>query len=191
MSIILLGVSSSGRTQTIRPFITDRLVDPDYSELYNNRWIAPMVGMSKGFGEMAGFSIVYSGLTMYVGFGKDWILCGENSSKLLWHTGLGFTTSFYGEQFDPHSSVMLGIDFSQNSHYKHHSLTLDCRYFRWIGYERRWGIYGGTGIGIADFTNSNAHIKFAWNLELGIAYRIPLRNEYKNEFFNNLREYGY
>lgn len=191
MYLILLGSISSGEAQIAKSFKTDRLVDPDVSVLYDNHWIAPVVGISKGYGEMAGFSIVYSGLTLYSGIGKDWILLGNNSSRLLWHAGLGYTTSFYGTQYVPHSSVMLGLSFSQNSHFKHYSLTLDCRCFRWFGNERRWGAYGGAGVGISDFTNSSTHIKCAWNLELGIAYRIPLHNQYRNEFLNNFIKYEY
>lgn len=168
-------ISAFYQSYTNRLEYTDRLVDYNLYDFFNERWLAPVVGASKGYGEMAGFIFVYDGISVYAGLGKDWILKGRNNEKLLWHTGLGYTiTSIKSWRSDmtPEWSMTLGVTFSENSHYEHHALTLDYRYYRWVDNDGEWGIFGGGGIGVADITKSNRHMRFAWNVEIGVAFRI-------------------
>lgn len=154
------------------PYLGNVLGDPDFTEFYTNKWIAPTVGISRGYGEMAGITFVYYGLTAYVCVGKDWLSDSVNKHKLLWRTGLGYTNSFFGNDYNPHSSLMTGLSFSENSQYRHHALMLDGRYYRWIGSMRKLGIFVGAGVGIANLTNKSGQLKFAWNIELGFSFQI-------------------
>lgn len=148
------------------------LVDPDFAEFCTNKWIAPTVGISRGYGEMAGITFVYYGLSAYACVGKDWLSDSVNRHKLLWRTGLGYTNSFFGNDFNPHSSLMAGLSFSKNSQYLHHALMLDGHYYRWIGSMRKLGIFVGAGVGIANLTNKSGHLKFACNIEVGLSFQI-------------------
>lgn len=168
---------------TYKSLLGDKLVDPDFSGVTDSRWISPEIGISKGFGETIGFTIVYDCFTVYGGLGKDWMFNGNNKHKLLWNAGMGLTTSFIDELV-PNSSVRLGFTFSENSSYEHHALTLDCRCYKWIGTTRQWGVYGGGGLGIADITCKSTPIKFAWNIEVGFSYQIRFGNKIMYNLYN-------
>lgn len=166
------------------PFSYDKLVDYDLSRCLSTKWVSPELGISKGYGELSGLSLVYYGITAYAGIGKDLIFNGDNKSKLLWYVGAGYTISFYGNDLIPHSSVSLGIALSENSHYRNHALTLDVRYIQWVGTERRWGLLGAAGIGMAGVTAGPPQLQFAWNVELGVCFQLRFGNKnYLDLFF--------
>lgn len=183
-----VGVEAQTQSYTARhgfyPFIeSNMLVDPDWGVIYPSRWLAPMVGISKGNGEMVGCSIVLYGLTFYGGVGYDFIFDPHNKSIPLWHVGAGYTFStFNDELYNPNSSLMVGLSISESSHYEHKAITLDCRYTQWLGCNRKWGLYGGVGIGVANIIHRSGNPKCTWNLEAGVCYKIRLYTKYEKKY---------
>ncbi|MDE6403022.1 MAG: hypothetical protein K2K86_04350 [Muribaculaceae bacterium] len=131
-------------------------------------------GLSKGFGEFARLRVAAGGFQIYSGIGKDWLFDGVNKGKLLWHAGLGGYYSF-GDYSNPNQDVAFGITVAQNAAWENLSLTFDIDYTYWFGRWRMVGAFAGEGIGwgdIKDFGKKGHHTKTAWNLEVGLIFRL-------------------
>lgn len=133
-----------------------------------------LMGVSKGFGENIRLKIVAGGFSVWAGVGKDWFFNGDNKDKFLWHVGMGGYIST-GDREDPNGDVTIGLNFAENAAWEDYSLTFDLSYTYWIGRWKRFGVFGGAGIGwghIKHIGEDNYHSKTAWNLEAGIAIRL-------------------
>lgn len=132
------------------------------------------LGMSKGFGEFARLRLAAGGFQIYGGVGKDWLCNGENKDKLLWHAGLGGYYSL-GEDRSRWGDVAFGLTVAENAAWENLSLTFDLGFTYWFGRWRRIGAFTGAGIGwgdIKELGKKGHHTKTAWNLEIGLAFRL-------------------
>lgn len=132
------------------------------------------LGFSKGFGEFCRIRLVAGGFQVYGGAGKDWFFNGDNKDKFLWHAGLGGYVSL-GEDYARWGDVSFGLTVAENAAWENLSLTFDVGFNYWFGRWKRVGVFTGAGIGwgdIKDLGKDGHHSKTAWNLELGIAFRL-------------------
>ena len=131
------------------------------------------LGASKSYGEFARLRMCAGGFMLYGGIGKDYLLDGVSSDKLLWHAGFGLYFSFGG--YEPNSDVSLSFTFAENAAWEGLSLMIDLDYTHWFGESQRFGVFAGGGIG-----GGNLHLdgdndepaETAWNLEVGLIVRI-------------------
>ncbi|MGM9827804.1 MAG: hypothetical protein ACI30O_06385 [Muribaculaceae bacterium] len=132
------------------------------------------LGISKGFGEFCRIRLAASGFQVYGGVGKDWFFNGDNKDKFLWHAGFGGYVSL-GEDYARWGDVSFGLTVAENAAWENLSLTFDVGFNYWFGRWKRVGVFTGAGIGwgdIKDLGKEGHHTKTAWNLELGIAFRL-------------------
>ena len=133
------------------------------------------LGASKSYGEFARLRMCAGGFMLYGGIGKDYLLDGVNSDKLLWHAGFGLYFSFGG--YEPNSDISFGFSFAENAAWEGKSMMIDLDYTHWFGESQRFGVFAGGGIGWGNLknaldTDSDEHTKFAWNVEVGLTVRI-------------------
>lgn len=132
------------------------------------------VGFSKGYGEFCRLRLAAGGFQVYTGVGKDWFFNGKNKDKFLWHAGLGGYLSL-GEDYARWGDVSFGLTVAENAAWENLSLTFDFGFNYWFGRWKRVGLFTGAGIGwgdIKDLGKEGHHTKIAWNLELGISFRL-------------------
>lgn len=131
-------------------------------------------GLSKGFGEFCRLRVCAGGFQAYGGVGKDWLFDGDNKDKFLWHAGLGGYYSLGGD-YDRWGDVSFGLTVAENAAWENLSLTFDVGFNYWFGKWKRVGLFTGAGIGwgdIKDLGKEGHHTKTAWNVEIGISFRL-------------------
>lgn len=158
--------------------MAQKLIDYD-TEGYPNIMIK--LGWSTLWGEYARVKTCIGGMggfILYGGIGKN-LLAKDNDDpyswedlsykkRMTWHAGLGY---YISPDEDGMSDISMGITFGKTCKYDQSVLTGDLTYSYFFGNKTIFGVHGGAGAGLVmDFDSEE--LKFAWNLELGIAIKL-------------------
>lgn len=153
-------------------------------------------GISRLWGEYARFKACIGGLggfVLYGGIGKKFIgskglstyvpgyinswgyeipgytiTSEEFKDRITWHAGIGY---YISPDEDGNSDVSLGVSFGKSCCYEKFVMSGNLTYSWFFGDRKIFGVHGGAGIGVA-FADGSDELKFAWDLEVGIAVKL-------------------
>lgn len=113
------------------------------------------------------------GYTLYGGIGKDWLFDGDNSDKLSWHVGMGYYGVF---GYDQNQEFDWGVTFSETPACEDFALCMDLLYTYYFGRSKRFGLFGGAGIGVGKIKDpwdeNEFDGKFLWDVQIGFSLKL-------------------